>query len=182
MKTAFSQSQSRLLLVGFILFICGLTALITFGFGGRLKAEKKALGQVLPQHECIDIISGDTIVVVSEPVTNVSSFFGLKHPSLAYQKTNMVKLIGIDCPELNDGTALDRQAERLHIPRDALIRQGHTARKTLIAYIRHKRVKLTFAQPASNAASADLLHAYCEIHKVDVGKKLVEGGPSLCHG
>ncbi len=90
--------------------------------------------------------------------------------------TNMVRLVGIDAPEVHDNKKLNDQAKSLGIKPETLLQLGTGAQKTLENFAANKDVTLLFPNGAGSRDSFGRLLAYVSVGKTDCGLYMLSSG------
>lgn len=100
-------------------------------------------------------------------------------PPKAMLGTNMVRLVGMDAPEVHDNKKLADQAKSLGIKQNVLLQLGTGAQKTLEGFADGKDVTLLFPNGAGSRDSFGRLLAYVSVGKTDCGLYMPSQGNSL---
>jgi|GEM_PF-1275781 len=180
-----SGRQTKLALLLFFGTIFAFAWVMTKGNKDGLDELRKAGNAKQSFYQVEGVPSGDSLLVVSVMRSGdsfIRRFFkklkGLEDTIVESDPPQVVRLIGVQAPPMQDGPTVAAFADRVGLEADALLEPrsvtkkhyGEIARDALKVYIYKQRIRLTVPDPAR----PDLV--YAEANNVDLGMVVLQHG------
>lgn len=180
-----SGRATKLVLLGFFVTIFAFSWLMTKGNKDGLDELRVAGSAKQAFYQVEGVPSGDSLLVV--PVMRsgdsfIRRFFkkmkGLEDTIVESDPPQVVRLIGIQAPPMQDGPEVAAFAQQVGIDAQTLLgprsvtkkHYGEIARDALKVYIYKQRIRLSFPDPARPD------HAHAEANNVDLGMVVLQHG------
>jgi len=151
-----AKTKSRILLSVFFITLIVVSIGLTEYWRVKLENTREAGVHKFVHFECIEVLSGDRILVQQDNITNQVQLIGISSPNGAFKDL---------IPDLTD---------------QQLNKFKKTSRDALLTWLLKRPIELVDRNGVTIVPAPDqVIHAHAALYGVDVGRKQLQGGQAI---